>query len=215
MGVLLMLATILFTGAAIAAVVFLLIYGKSSLIKYVAGVCVVWFAAYALILLGVSLSSSEEVLEQGVPKRYCGFYLDCHMATTVTGVNRQKEYKGKTANGMFMIVGIEVSSDARRAELRLLSPKFQIIGGDKKKYEPITGLSTPAGVLEKRIGPDEGIDGEVVFDVPENLQDAKLDIWMADPVDVAIESIVIGDEDSFMHKRTYFSLGPKPNRAHL
>lgn len=210
-----MLATILFTVAVIAIAILFLIIGKVSLIKYAAAVCLVWFAAYAILLVGVSLMSSEHLLVKGESKRYCGFYLDCHMATAVSDVKSQKEYKGRTAYGKFMIVGIEVSSDARRASLRLVAPEFRILGEGSNVYEPVKVLSTPTEVFEKRITPDERIKGEIVFEVPESLKKPRLDIRMSDPIDVAFESILIGDEDSLLHKRTYFSLEPGKKVAGL
>ncbi len=213
MGILILLATILFAVAAAAVTILLLIFGKVSLIKYVSVVCLVWFAAYALLLIGVSLSSGEHVLSKGQPKRYCGFYLDCHMATAVSHVKRQKEYKGRTAEGTFVIVGIEVSSNAKRAALGLVAPTFTIIVDESKGYKPIKELSTPMDVFEKRIAPDERINGEIVFDLPESLKTPRLDIRMSDPIGASVELILIGDEDSLFHKRTYFSLEPERNLA--
>lgn len=213
MGVLIMLATILFAGALIASSILFLVVGKPSLLKYTVGCCLVWLAAYALALFGVSLSSSEQTLAFHEPKRFCGFYLDCHMATEVSTVRREKEYKGQTAIGGFWIVGIEVSSDARRAKLRIISPRFQVVDEGERRFDPVRLLSTPSMTLERRIGPDERIKGEIVFDLPESVKNPRLDVQMVDPIDVAFETILIGDEDSLFHKRTYFSLQNSDARA--
>src|SRR5215210_8095221 len=104
MGVLLMLLTIagLLTGAVLLAIS---IYTKQKWLgRFVLGAVVVWVAFYFAMLFAVSSMSQEKVLALGQPKEYCGFYLDCHMHTSVTGVRTTKVIGDNTAIGKFYVV---------------------------------------------------------------------------------------------------------------
>jgi hypothetical protein len=46
----------------------------------------------------------------------------------------------------------------------------------------------------------------IVFDLPADAKDPLLDLTEGFGIDRAIESFLIGDEDSIFHKRTYFKL---------
>ena len=208
MGVLAMLATILFTAALFAAAIFVLVIWKVRLLKYVFVAGFVWFLVYGLVLIGVSFSSQEESLSIGDNKRFCGFYLDCHMMAAVKSVERRAEYNGRRAKGEFQVVSIDVFSDARRAKLRLRSPEFLVSDENGNTYSAIPELSTSGSEFEQRIGPPEKISGVLVFDLPKKAHRLRLDVRSSDPIDSVIESLVIGDEDSLFHKRKYFSLEP-------
>src|ERR1044072_5944482 len=97
MGVLLMLMTI---GGVLAAAVLLaisLVMRKAWLRNFVLGGVTVWLVVYAIMLFGSSLASKENTLALNEPKKFCGFYLDCHMHTAVTEVQRAKNIGAKTA----------------------------------------------------------------------------------------------------------------------
>ncbi len=184
----------------------LVLFKKFRYGAYLAICYVGWIFFYTIILLGTSFLSSETTLGLKKTKSYCGFYLDCHMKTAVSNVDRTREYKGVTANGEYYVVGVEVSSDARRAKLRLLSPKFEVVDANGRRFDPNTVLSTPLLTFENPIGPDETIKGTLVFDLPRNIDNPRLDIRMNDSIDNVFESVLVGDEDSLYHSRTYFAL---------
>jgi hypothetical protein len=46
----------------------------------------------------------------------------------------------------------------------------------------------------------------IVFDLPADAKDPLLDLTEGFGIDHAIETFLIGDEDSIFHKRTYFRL---------
>ena len=76
-----------------------------------------WAVVYTTMLLASSLTSDERVLDVAQDKKFCGFYLDCHMQVAVTGVDTVREIGLRRANGVFYVVTLRVSSDAVRARV--------------------------------------------------------------------------------------------------
>jgi hypothetical protein len=209
MGVLLMLMTI--GGLIIAAVLFViaLYTGKVWLRNFVFGGVAVWFVFYFAMLLGVSLFSKEKTLALNEPKEYCGFYIDCHMHTAVKGVRTAKTIGNKTAKGEFHIVTVEVFSDAIRATLGLLTVDAHVVDAGNRTYTRDIDAETQLPRqpdFEKQIDPEESFEKEIVFDLPADTKEPRLDIREGYGIDHAIEAVLIGDEDSIFHKRNYFKL---------
>ena len=219
MGVLLMLMTI---GGLIVAGVLLaisLFTQKSWLTKFTLGGVAVWFVFYAVMLFGFSIASSEKTLAMNEPKEYCGFYLDCHMHTVVTGVRTAKTIGERVANGEFYIVNVKVFSDAKNPNitLRLLKPSADIFDSARNQYsrdEAAENLLPTAGAdLGADIKGSETIEKEIVFDVPPDSGDLKLLITEGYGIDKVIESVLIDDEDSFGHKHTFFNIAEQKDTA--
>ena len=209
MGVLLMLMTI---GGVIAAVILLiisLITKKTWLRNFVFGGVAVWFAFYAVMLLGFSLASKEKDLGLNEPKEFCGFYLDCHMHTAVTDVRKAKTLGDKTAKGEFYIVKVKVFSDAKQATLGLITVDAHVLDEQKREFQRDTEAEARLGEqppFEKQISPVEKFEKEIVFDLPADVKNPRLDIREGYGIDTAIEAVLVGDEDSILHKRNYFKL---------
>lgn len=221
MGVPLMLMTI---GGLVVAMVLLavsLFTKKRWLTKFVAGGVAVWFVFYVIMLLGFSLTSTEKVLAAGEAKEYCGFYLDCHMHTTVTSVRTAKTIGTATAKDKFYIVNIKVSSDARNPaiKLRLLEPKACVVMPDKTKIERDTAAEALLPTANVRLDTDMDnrttIEKEIVFDLPSGPGDPKLLITEGYGIDRNIEHVLVGDEDSLFHGQTFFKLQEQNTTAGL
>lgn len=221
MGVLLMLLTI---GGVIAAILMLaisLLGGKTWLTKFALGGIAVWLVFYAVILLGFSLTSKETVLAVGEAKEYCGFYLDCHLHTELTGVRTAKTIGTATAKGTFYIASVKVFSDAKNPSinLALLEPKARVIQADGSKVERDTAaealLPTANVRLDQAIDNRQTIEKEIVFDVPTTAGNLKLLITEGYGIDKTIERVLIGDEDSLFHAQTFFDLREQKQNAGL
>ncbi len=65
--------------------------------NFVVGGVAIWFIFYAAMLFGFSYLSEEKLLALNEPKEYCGFYLDCHLHTSVTNVRTAKQIGNKSA----------------------------------------------------------------------------------------------------------------------
>lgn len=209
MGVLLMLMTI--GGLVVAAILFAIsIYMKKTWLRnFVFGGVAVWFVFYFAMLIGYSATSEEKDLAINQPKEFCGFYLDCHMHAAVTGIRTAKSIGDKTANGKFYVVKVKIFSDAKAATLGLITVDAHVVDNAGQKYDRDTAAESnlsPQPDFEKPISPVESFEKEIVFDLPDGVQNPRLDIREGYGIDHAIEAVLVGDEDSILHKRTYFKL---------
>jgi len=64
----------------------------------------------------------------------------------------------------------------------------------------------PQPDFERKISPAESFEKEIVFDLPTDAKNPRLYMREGYGIDHAIEALLIGDEDSIMHKRNYFKL---------
>jgi len=209
MGVLLMLMTI---GGLIAAAVLLAVgwLNESAwLKKFVLGSVAIWFLFYAVMLVGASVMSEEKLLGLNEPKEFCGFYFDCHLHAAVSGVRTARTIGDLKANGEFYIVTVKVFSDAKRATLGLLTVDAHVVDRAGRAYardEMAEAQLGPQPEFETKIGPEESFEKQIVFDLPADVTQPRLDIREGYGIDHAIEYVLIGDEDSIFHKRSYFAL---------
>jgi len=206
MGLLLMLATIGSLGLAFILLIISVWTKNFWLTKFVLGAVAIWLVIYAVALIGVSLLSKEKILGLNEPKAFCGFYIDCHMHTAVTNVRKTKTIGDKIAKGEFYIVKIKVFSDARRTALGLHAPKFEVVDALKRKYQRLVELETPVPPFDEKVPAGSAFEKEIIFDLPADVQNPRLDIAEGIGIDKVIEAVLIGDEDSIGHKRNYFNL---------
>lgn len=180
--------------------------------KFLLGGVAIWLAFYAVMLLGASLLSKDRVLGVGQPKEFCGFYLDCHMHAEMTSVRTANQIGNRVAKGTFYIVGLRVFSDAKNPNIafRLIEPRALIEVNDHtaitRDLDAEVLLPTAAVDLGGEIKGSQTIDKEIVFDVPATLPDPRMQIAEGYGIDSAIEAILIGDEESIFHARSYFDL---------
>lgn len=212
MGVLLMLMTI---GGLITAVMIFAVSmftGKAWLTRFTLGAVALWFLFYAAMLFGFSFFSTEKTLAVNQPKEYCGFYLDCHLHTMVTGVRTATQIGDEKAQRLFYIVKVKVSSDARNPNIafRLITPKAEVIDEGERIYTRIAAaeaqLPTANIRLDQDIKGDETIEKEIVFDITEPTDKLKLLITEGYGIDKVIEAVLVDDEDSIFHKHNYFEI---------
>lgn len=164
-----------------------------------------WAALYGALLLGASLTSQELVLGTEQDKKFCGFYIDCHMRVAVTRVDTLRELGLRKANGVFYVVTLRVSSDAVRARLNLIQPRLVLRDDRGRRYDHVPHTADVAA-LTRPIGPEESFTTTVVFDVPERAAGLRLQVSAGFWIDRLIEAVLIGDEDSLLHKHTTFAI---------
>ncbi len=212
MGVVLMLMTIGGLVCAMVLLVIALITKKTWLRNFVVGGVAVWFVFYSVMLFGFSLTSTERVLAAGEAKEYCGFYLDCHMHSSVTHMRTERAIGDRVAKGMFYVVSIKVFSDAKNPNiaLHLIEPKARVVlpNGEKVERDEAAEAKLPtANVrLDRDIHKNDTIEKEIVFDLPTVADDPKLLITEGYGIDKTIEHVLVGDEDSIFHAQTFFEL---------
>ena len=212
MGVLLMLMTI---GGLLVAGILLAISlwtKKKWLTRFVVGGAAIWFVFYVAMLFGFSFLSEEKVLARDEPKEYCGVYLDCHLHTTVTDVRTAKQIGNQTAQGIFYIIKVKVSSDAKNPNIafRLLEPKAEVMDEGGRIYTRIAEaenqLPTAQIQLNQDIKGKETVEKEIVFDLTESSDQLKLLITAGYGVDKYIEAVLVDDDDSILHKQKFFEI---------
>jgi hypothetical protein len=157
---------------------------------------------YLGLVLIVSVTSRESALSRGEVKHFCGFYIDCHLNVTVAAVERE------ASNGDSVYrVSLRFGSDARREALTLYRPGIHLVDGRGRRFDPVPDGGSP-GVLSQRIEAGGSYSTQVVFRVPPDVGDARLlvtemeDVWP----DKLFEVLLIGDEDSLLHKKTVLLL---------
>jgi hypothetical protein len=185
--------------------------------RYIALVTGTWVAAYAAVLIVTSLASREHVLPVGETKRFCGFYLDCHMGVAVERVDTASSIgppgDEMRAGGTFYIITLRVSSDARRVPLRLDDPRVSIVDAEGFRYERSLDLerklpSPRLTDLEQPVSAGDSFSRVVVIDVPRGVRDPRLHVTMGGPLTRAVELVLIGDEDALLHAPTLHALTP-------
>lgn len=160
----------------------------------------VFLAIYAAALLLASLLSHDRLLN--LNQRRC-FDDWCE---AVAGVQRATPDGAIATDGDLLIVNLRVSSQARRITQRPSNPhiwiedaqgqRYEVSPGGQAAWERAHGASRP---VDDRIGPGESFTTPLVFAVPPLTASPAFIItegpgW--------IDRLIIGSEDSPLHKRT-------------
>jgi hypothetical protein len=187
--------------------------GKRPLVRSVALVAAAWLGAYATVLVVTSLMSRQRTLAVGETKRFCGFYLDCHIGVAVEKVDTTSTIGSISAGGTFYIVTLRVSSDAKRVPLRLEQPDVAIVDAEGFRHERSEEVERQLergqlGDLERPIEAGHSFTRTVVIDVPRDVRDPRLLVTMGGPLDRTVEMALIGDEDAWLHAATLHALVP-------
>jgi hypothetical protein len=222
------IVVLLFLGAAFTtgASLLFLTYGaarRSKLYVRIGGaVALTVIACYALLLCGVSLASSEKVLPAGGWKYFCE--LDCHIGYSVLGVQTASvtgpELHQTSAQGQFVIVRLKVWFDERTISPNRgdgpLTPNARrvlLIDANGHAYEPspegeakLADLAADPGPLRQPLRPGQSFAKDLVFAVPKNASGLRLLITEDDPE----THLIIGHENSLLHKKIYFGLDTAP-----
>ena len=211
-------AGLIFTGLAV-------LYGLIARKRWVTRTSVALTAGgilvYTTLLFGFSLSSSEKVLAIGGQKHFCE--IDCHIAYSVTSVTSASELgageKRIAATGRFYVVRVQTWFDPSTiAPFRGNGPlapsprRVVVIDEAGREFNPsqpgqrafeltpgatTTPMSTP-------LRPGETYSTDFVFDLPADVHQPRLLVGDADPV----STLIIGHEDSPLHKKIYFAISP-------
>jgi hypothetical protein len=176
---------------------------------------------YAALLFGFSLSSTDKILSIGDQKHFCE--VDCHIAYSVTSVTSASELgvgeKRIFAFGKFYVVRVQtwfdpstISPFRGNAPLAPSPRKVVVLDEAGREFTPsqpgqgayeltpgatTTSLSTP-------LRPGESYSTDFVFDLPADVPKPRLHVGDADPV----SSLIIGHEESPLHKKIYFAISP-------
>lgn len=163
-------------------------------------------AAYIVLLFGLSLSSHTRILALNQGKHICE--MDCHSEYSVVAVRTDKHLGARTAAGKFYIVTVKVLFDsttisARRGMSPLeIGPRSVYVLDAQGREYPLQ----PAGAtdsLRHPIVPGQSYTTDLVFDLPESIANPMLFVGAAT---AAPDWILIGSENSLLHRKTLFAL---------
>jgi len=213
----------------IAASLLILLYGAVRRSVFLArlGLAAVATIAfgYLILLTGVSFASSEEVLPAGGWKYFCE--IDCHIAYSLIGAQTTAvlgpEMQQVSARGEFVVVRVKTWFDERTISTHRgngpLTPnarkvilvddserRFALSPEGQTAFAGLIGESTP---LTQPLRPGESYTTDFVFDVPRDAHRLRLLVTEDDPE----TRLVIGHENSLLHKKIYFGLDSAPPLA--
>ena len=216
MGAPLLAVTVLGLIAAAILTVISMARGRTRVARSIVLASALWAGAYGTLLIVTSLKSRERTLPLGETKRFCGFYLDCHMGVAVERVDTMSSIGPPSdelrAGGTFYVVTLRVSSDARQVPLHLEHPRAVIVDSEgfhhERSLEAEQKLASALAELERPVQAGDSFTRAIVIDVPRGVREPRLYVSMGGPLDRALELAVIGDEDALLHARTFHALEP-------
>ncbi len=185
MGLLLFICSALGLLCAGACSLWAFVRGKRATSATIGAVMVAWVISYTVVLVAVSLMSREILLDRGQAKRLCGIYIDCHIGVSVEIARRV---------GPRYAVKIRVSSDARRAGLHSGDLTAILVDSGGSRYKK--------AIPSRALAPGESFIHDVEYILPGTVRPRYLLVEGF----AGAERIVIGDEDSFLHKKVKFRL---------
>ena len=227
------IVVLLFLGTVvlIAASFLILLYGAVRRSAFLArlglGAVVTIASGYFILLTGASFASSEEVLPAGGWKYFCE--IDCHLAYSLIGAQTTAalgpEMQQVSAHGKFVVVRVRTWFDERTISPHRgngpLTPnarkvilvddsgrKFALSPEGQAAFARLIGESTP---LKQPLQPGETYTTDLVFDAPMDARGLRLLITEDDPE----TRLVIGHENSLLHKKIYFSVDSAPPFAQV
>ena len=160
-------------------------------------------AVYAGLLFGFSLASSPHILTRNQEKYFCE--IDCHLAYSLLDVKTEP-----SAGATHYVVTIrtrfdETTTSPKRPKDIPLTPSPRtvlLIDANGHQYQPTATEGTP---LLTPLKPSDSYTTQLAFEVPPtaNIKDLRL---LITTTPAWPDRVVIGDENSLLHHKTYFAL---------
>jgi hypothetical protein len=193
------------------------IFRRTALIPWVAGLGVALVLGYSGVLFAASLKSWERTLGPGEWKYFCE--IDCHLAYAVEGVETTPTLGPPLdplrANGRYRIVRLKSWFDPDTISPRrgdsALSPNSRVVyveDATGKRYaedyaaeRALVATGRTSIPLITPLRPGESYETLLVFDLPEAVRSPRLYVGVH-----GIEALLIGHEDSPLHKKIWFRI---------
>ena len=155
-------------------------------------------SAYLAALVCLSLFSREQVLDLGEEKYFCE--VDCHLAYSVLAVE-------SAGNRRAVALRIRFDEDTIapwRPRGLPLAPNlrlFRVVDAEGRVYAP-EGEAGRYALLTRALRPGESHFARLIFELPPGVKKARLSITDA----VWLTRLLLGHENSFLHRKTSFRL---------
>lgn len=198
LGFLTACAGTLLSACALAVAVFA---RKASVARMTMAILAAGAGIYFGLLFGFSLGSHDHFLSKGQEKYFCE--VDCHLAYSVVGVKAEPAAAFTNYAVTLRTRFDETTISSHRPKDAPLTPSprtVQLMDAQGNRYAP---ESSQGVELSQSLVPGESYTSELGFRVPRGAQGLRLLITTTPGWP---DHVVIGDENSWLHKKTYFSL---------
>jgi hypothetical protein len=191
-----------------------LYFKKSRWAGYSLAGIVMLLTGYAALVAMFSFASYDRTVARGDEKFFCA--LDCHIAYSVQHVERMKSMGDTFAHGEFVVVTLRTHFDERtiapwrgNGALTPDPPTLVLVDASGHQY-PVAREAQRLWDMGHQdshttvdpLRPGESYETTWVFEVPADAQSVRLFAgWHGFP-----SYLLIGDEDSPRHGKTYFAL---------
>jgi uncharacterized membrane protein YedE/YeeE len=156
---------------------------------------------YSGLLFGFSAGSSSKTLARGQEKYFCE--IDCHLAYSIVDVKTQSDGEWNLYSITLRTRFDETTTSPNRPKDAALTPSardVRIIDADGREYAATAITGTP---LITPLKPAGSYATELEFRVPRNASGLRVLLSTAPGWP---DHVVIGDENSWLHEKTYFAL---------
>ena len=189
--------------AAIAAALIFWFARKPKLARRAALTLAIAAGIYSVLLLTFSAASQETVLAPGQEKYFCE--IDCHLAYSILDVKLQPD--GHTLITLRTRFDESTTSPTRPKDATLTpSPReVRLIDAAGHEYAPVSIQGTP---LLTPLKPADSYTTELEFNLSKETspKDAASLRLLINTKPAWPDKLVIGDENSLLHKKTYLAL---------
>lgn len=189
------------TVIAVAVIVTLLYAHKKKAARLIAAITIGGGMVYFGLLFGFSFGSQQKVLARGQEKYFCE--MDCHLAYSIIGV---REEAG--GGGTHYLVSVKTRFDEttisahRPKDVPLVPSPREVALVDSAGHTYAAESSSGRSLMQPLI-PGESYTTELRFTVAAGARDLKLLIRTLPGFP---DQFVIGNENSWRHKKTYLAL---------
>lgn len=156
---------------------------------------------YFGLLLGFSASSHDRALGLGQEKYFCE--IDCHLAYAVVDVKSEMRGDSKHYVVTLRTRFDETTISRQRPKDAPLLPsprEVRLMDSSGRAYEP---AATAGASLTKPLRPGDSYTTEMEFRIPKDASGLRL---LIQTIPGWPDRVLIGDENSWLHKKTYFAL---------
>jgi hypothetical protein len=185
----------------IAAVLIFWFARKPKFARLAAFAIAIGAAIYFALLFGFSAGSRDTSLGRGQEKYFCE--IDCHLAYSIVDV---KTEPGPDSTDYWITLRTRfdgATTSSRRPKDAPLTPsprEARLVDAGGREYRP---LSTAGSSLLTPIKPSDSYTTQLGFRVPSRASGLRL---LLSTIPAWPDHLVIGDENSWWHKKTYFGL---------
>jgi hypothetical protein len=206
-GSLAFLATLLGLAVGIVVLIFTLATRRTKIAGRIALGMAAWIGLYAALLLTVSFTSTQRVLEAGQEHCYDEMCFSVQNVTTSQTLGAGNQ--AVRAAGIYYVVTVQLRNDAKRVAQKPSDPALWVVDQQGKRYDGVSATGNlpgqaidPTLLWNQKLQAGESQSRTLAFDLP---------FGTANPLLVITEGggptfLIIGDENSPFHAKTVFQL---------